>query len=556
MSQTLRQYVTRRFSDLSSERSSWISHWKDLARYIEPRIGRFLTNKANKGSKKNGFIINSTGTFSLRVLTSGLMTGLTSPARPWFKIGLADTFLNDSKQNKLWLGEIERILLSIFRKSNVYQSLISIYEELGLIGTGCMMVEQNDETVINTKIFTAGEYYFGLGSDGQVNAMYREFQKTIGQLVEEYGLDNVSANTKNQYENDRLDKYVDVRHGIEVNRRRQNGSFLAKDKKWASYHWEVSANENDSNEGFLRRSGFDEFPVMAPRWFVNTSDVYGRSPSMDILGDVKQLQTQERVKAKAQAKLVDPPMNGDGNLHSSQVNTSPGGFTSVVNVAGNKSFEPAYQIKPELAAFTTEIEKVENRIRKGLFEDLFLSISNLENVRSATEIVERKEEKLLMLGPVIERVEVELLDNLITRTFSIADRMGLIPPAPDGLEGAELNIEYISPLAQAQKAVATGVIERLGAYVGSAAELNPNALDKFNVDKSIDLYADALGAPADLTVSEDEVEELRAIRSDQARIQRQAEAQPQFVESAKTLSEIDPAGNDIVNQILGSATGQ
>jgi hypothetical protein len=419
-----------------------------------------------------------------------------------------------------------------------------------------MMVEQNDETVINTKIFTAGEYYFGLGSDGKVNAMYREFQKTIGQLVEEYGLDNVSANTKNQYENDRLDKYVDVRHGIEVNRRRLNGSFLAKNKKWASYHWEVSASENDPNEGFLRKSGFDEFPIMAPRWFVNTSDVYGRSPSMDILGDVKQLQTQERVKAKAQAKLVDPPMNGGGNLHPSQVSTAPGGFTSVKNINGEKAFVPAYQIKPELAAFTAEIGKVEGRIRKGLFEDLFLSISNLDDVRSATEIVERKEEKLLMLGPVIERVEVELLDNLITRTFSIANRMGLIPPAPDAIENAELNIEYISPLAQAQKAVATGTIERLGAYVGSAAQLNPNALDKFNVDKSIDLYADALGAPADLTVSEDDVEEVRAIRSDQARVQRQAEAQPQFVESAKTLSEIDPAGNDIVNQILGSATGQ
>jgi hypothetical protein len=551
MAQSLRQYVNSRFTELQSERSSWMAHWQDLSNYIEPRIGRYMTGGNNKGSKKNGTIINSTATFSLRVLTAGLMTGLTSPARPWFKVGLSDIELNKHRQNKLWLDEVERILLTIFRKSNVYQSLISIYEEIALTGTGCMFVEQDDANVINTNTLTVGEYYFGIGANGHVDTMCREFRKTVKQMVEKYGFENCSTTTQNLYKNDKLENWIDVRNLIEPNRQRRDGSYLAKDKPFASFHWEVSANENSGDEGFLLRSGFDEFPIMPPRWDVKSSDVYGRSPAMDILGDVKQLQSQEKTKAKAQAKLVDPPMVGDANIHPSQTNTAPSGFTATVSVNGAKSFVPAYQIDPKLGEFTHEIEKVEKRIQRGMYEDLFLAISNLDDVRSATEVIERKQEKLLMLGPVIERVQVELLDNLITRTFAIANRMGLIPEPPEEISDAQLEIEYISPLAQAQKALATGTIERLGNYVAQLAAINPDAIDKFDADESINLYAEALGASPKLIKSNEKVAQQREDRAKQIQEQQQMEAMPQAVQSAKTLSESGDAGQDVVDRVLG-----
>lgn len=555
MTQSMRQYVTLRFEDLRAERSSWVSHWKELSQNIEPRIGRYLTSDNDKGSKKNGNIINSTATQALRTLTSGLMTGLTSPARPWFKLGLSNAELNNVKSNRLWLDQVEEILLTIFRKSNVYQSFISVYEELGLAGTGCLFVESDVKTVINTKVFTVGEYYYSIGTNGHVNTFCREFQKTVKQLVEEFGYENCSSQTQNQWDNERYENWVEVRHLIENNTNRKRNSFLAKHKPFISYYWEVGGNQNGESEGFLRISGFDEFPIMPPRWDVKSSDVYGRSPGMDVLGDVKQLQTMEKKKAKAIAKLIDPPMNGAPGIQPSQTNTAPGGFTSVKNIGGQKSFEPSYELNPRLFEFLNDIEKVEARIKRGLYEDLFLAISHLDDVRTATEIIERKEEKLLMLGPVIERIQVELLDPLIERTFAIANRMGLIPEPPEELEANEIEIDYISPLAQAQKAVATGNIERLGAYVGNAAQLNPNALDKFDFDESIDQYAKALGAPAKLIKDKKVVEEDRAARAQQMQAQQMAEQTPGVVDSAKKLSEIDPAGNDIINNILGNANG-
>lgn len=555
MAQTLRQYVTTRFTELQSERSSWVSHWQDLSKYIEPRIGRFLTGANNKGSKKNGSILNSTATFSLRVLTAGLMTGLTSPSRPWFKVGFTDINLNKSIQNKLWLNEVEKILLAIFRQSNIYQSLISVYEELSLAGTGSMFIEEDREKVINTNTLTIGEYYYAIGPDGRVDTMYREFRRTVKQLVEKYGYEMCSRQVQSLYDNDRLENWIDIRHAIEPNRQRRDGSYLAKDKPYTSLHWEVSASDDDGDQGFLLRSGFDEFPTMAPRWDVKSSDVYGRSPSMDVLGDVKQLQSQERVKAKALAKLVDPPMVGDSNIHPSQVNTAPSGFTSAVNVAGNKTFVPAYQIKPEINHFTADIEKVEGRIQRGMYEDLFLAISNIDDVRSATEIIERKQEKLLMLGPVVERIQVELLDNIITRTFNIANRMGLIPEPPQGIQDANLEIDYISPLAQAQKAVATGNIDRLVQYIGQLATVKPEVIDKFDGDASVDLYAEALGVSPKLVKGQDDVAKDRAIRAEQMQQQRQAEAMPDTVKTAKDLAETSPAGQELVDNVLGNLAG-
>lgn len=556
MTQSLRQYVDVRFQDLRSERSSWQSHWKSLSQYIEPRIGRYLTSDTNKGSVKNGLIINSTATQSLRTLTSGLMTGLTSPSRPWFKLGLADAELNDVRANRIWLDSVERVLLAIFRQSNVYQSLISVYEELGLSGTGSLFVESDMEKVINTRVFTVGEYFYATGSNGRVDTFYREFRKTVKQLVDEFGYENCAIQTQSLYDNGRYENWIDIRQAIEPNRQRRDGSYLAKDKKFASYYWESGSTETGPNEGFLRKSGFDDFPIMAPRWDVKSSDVYGRSPAMDILGDVKQLQSMEKNKGKAIAKLVDPPMTGDSNITPSQVNVAAGGFTAVKNVGGQKSFVPAYQIDIRINELSQDIEKVEQRIRRGLYEDLFLGISNLDDVRSATEIVERKEEKLLMLGPVIERIQVELLDTLIERTFNISMGMGLIPEAPEGLEPHEIEIDYISPLAQAQRAVATGTIERLGAYIFNAAQANPDVLDKFDFDESVDQYAKALGSSPKLIKDKKAVEKTRAIRAEQIQQQQAQEAAPNMVDSAKKLSEIDPAGNDIINQILGSASGQ
>jgi len=552
--QTDRQHVDQRFEDLKSERSSWLQHWRELSEFIQPRIGRFMLTGNNKGGKKNGKIINSTATFALRVLASGLMTGLTSPARPWFKLGLGDSRLDDVRSNRLWLDEVEKILLSIFRKSNAYQSLYSAYEEIGLGGTAAMFIEANSQTVINARTFTIGEYSLAIGPDGRVNTFYREFRKTVDQIVREYGINNVTASTRNLWERGQLDAWRCIRQAIEPNPKSVKGSLAAGDKPWRSWHWEVSATKGGPGDGFLRKSGFDDFPIMGARWDVRPSDVYGRSPAMDILGDVKQLQMEERQKAKGIAKLVDPPMAGDPNIDPTQVSTAPGGFTSTPNIGGQRSFQPAYQVDPRIGELMADINEVEERIREGMFVNLFLAISSIEDVRSATEVIERKEEKLLMLGPTIERLQVELLDPLIDRTFNIANRMGMIPPPPEDIQGRDLDIEYVSPLAQAQRAVSTGTIQRLLVFTEGVAGINPAALDKIDADEAVNEFATAVGASPKLIRSQDDVEEIREQRAIKAQQERAVGAASGLVDSAKTLSESGAAGQDMVDNILNQVT--
>ena len=546
----LRTRLDRLVAQMRQERASFIAHWRELSEYILPRQSRFLTTDRNKGDKRNQKIIDTTATLAARTLASGMMAGVTSPARPWFRLTTQNPGQSSSGEVKAWLSAVESRMREVFNRSNLYNALPMCYQDLGVFGTTAMLVIEDDEDLIRCYPLPVGSYMLGNSARLSVDTMAREFQMTVRQLVYQFGRDACSDQVRNLFDRGQTEDWIDVVHVIMPNEDFRQGPGPAKRKRFLSVHYEAGADKGK----FLRESGFDEFSVLAPRWSVIGEDIYGHSPAMDALGDIKALQLEQKRKAQAIDKLVNPPMAGPSSLKTQRASLLPGDVTYIDVMQGGQKFEPAYVINPHLEALISDIRENQDRIRRSFFEDLFLMIANDQRSNiTAREIEERHEEKLLMLGPVLERLNDELLDPLIDRVFGIMLRQGAIPEPPRALQGQEIRVEYISVMAQAMKMVGLSSVERLLGFVGNLAGANPSVLDKIDGDAAVDAYAEMVGAPPGIVVGADVVTKIRKER-EQAAAQAQAmQAMQTGAQGAKLLSETDTGGDNALTRMLGVA---
>ena len=544
-----------RKQELWNERSSHISHWRELSETQQPRGGRFFTSDVNKGGKRHNHIFDETATWALRTLAAGMMSGVTSPARPWFKLALPDKDLMEAGAVKTWLHQTAELMRAIFAASNTYRTLHTIYEELGLFGTGATVLLPNYNTVIHHYPMTVGEYAIANDEMGNVDTLVREFKLTVHQMVERFGLNAVSESVRNMHSMGKLHTWVDVVHLVEPRQQRDVTKADNKNMRFKSCYFEPAAcGENK----WLSESGFKRFPALCPRWSVTGNDVYGASPGMDVLGSVKQLQHQQLRKAQAIDYQVNPPIGVPTALKNQSVNRLPGGV-SYIDTAGSGKIESLFNDDLNLQHLREDILDVRDRIRTGYYADLFLMLAN--DTRSgvtATEVAQRHEEKLLMLGPVLERLHNELLSPMIDITFDYCERAGILPPAPPELQGMEISVEFISVLAQAQRAVAAQGMDRLLANVGSIAAAKGGDMgvwDKIDVDQVIDDYAEMFGVNPEIIIPDDQVAKVRQQRADAQQAQQSAMAAAELPAAAKTASEIDTQNlEDVMQRLTGYST--
>ncbi|MFM0151435.1 portal protein [Paraburkholderia sediminicola] len=538
----LRQHVDQRLVGLRMDRYSWWTHWREIAEYLLPRRYNWLVtpNKVNRGSPINQRIIDSSGTKAWRTLSSGMMSGMTSPGRPWFRMTLEDQELAEAPGVKLWLDQVTKRMERVFASSNFYNGMATLYGDLASFGTAPMIIYEDFKDVIRCYNPCAGEYYLAIGPRGDVDTLYREFVYTCYQAAKEFGVENCSPTVQQAVKTGgaALTREIVIGHAIEPNDDIVPGSQGFRGAAYREIYWEIGNSETTC----LRLRGFTECPFIAPRWDVSSNDAYGRSPAMDALGDIKQLQVEQKRKAQAIDKIVNPPMIADVQLKNQPASLLPGGVTYVNSTANGVGFKPAYEIKPQLGELLEDIQDVRKRISDTFFEDLFMMISQLDTVRTATEIDERKEEKLIQLGPVIERFDNEALDMSIDRTFSIMLRRGLLPQIPDALRGQHIQTQYISMLSEAQKAASTASIERFAQFVGNIAGANPEALDNVDWDEMIDEYADMLGVSPKIVVPLAKVMQIRANRAKQQQQQAAMQNSMAAVQGAQVLSNTDVGG--------------
>lgn len=554
----LRQTVDARLATLEMYRYSWWVHWRELAEYILPRRYQWLItpNKFNKGSPINQKILDSTGTIAGRTLASGLMSGTTSPVRPWFRLGVEDAELAELAPVKMWLDECTKRMQRVMASSNYYSAKAIQYFDLVVFGTAPMIIYEDNEKVIRCFNPCAGEYYCASGRNFTVDTLYRKFVMTIDQAVREFGIDNVSESTRQAAQSagrgSQLDREIVIGHAIEPNAEfiAEGGGFgpsgVPRRFSFREVYWEYGASQNLA----LRVRGFEDCPFGCPRWDTVSNDAYGRSPAMDALPDIKQLQLEQRRKAQAIDKMTNPPLVADVAMKNEPASLLPGAINYVANLGAGTGMRPLFTITPPIQELKIDIQECQARIKDVFFNDLFLMISNLDTVRSATEIDARKEEKLVMLGPVLERNNSEGLDPDIRRIFGIMARNGLLPPPPRELHGVPVKVSYISTLADEQRASATSAIERLFAFAGSLAGAKPDVLDNLNFDEAIDTMADLLNVTPKVLQQDAAIQSIRAARAKQQQAAAMAQASMAAVQGAQTLSQTDVGGGQNALQMM------
>lgn len=284
MPETTQERLNKQLKQLESERSSFEPHWRELSDFINPRGSRFLTSDVNRDNRRNTNIVDPTATLAARTLSSGMMSGITSPARPWFRLATTDPDMMDYGPVKVWLEAVQNRMNDMFNKSNLYQNLPLLYSSLGTYSTGAVAVLEDDADILRTVMLPMGCYYLANSARGSVDTCFRKFSMTVRQLVQEFGLEKVSARVRSMWENANDESWIAVIHAIYPNVDRDTAKLNNKNKPFASVYYE----ENGDGDTMLRESGFDEFPILAPRWEVNGEDVYGSScPGMIALGQVK-----------------------------------------------------------------------------------------------------------------------------------------------------------------------------------------------------------------------------------------------------------------------------
>jgi hypothetical protein len=548
-----RDKLFTRWGQLKTERATWWAHWQEITSYLLPRNGRYFVQDRDKGWRRHNAIYDNTGTRALRVLGAGMMAGATSPARPWFRLGTPDPELNRYQPVKLWLDDVTRRMQLVFQKSNTYRALHGMYEELGAFGTASSIILPDYQSVIHHYPLTIGEYCIAQDYQGRVCTLYREFEKTVGEVVKEFGRENVSTTVKNMYDRGSIDSWIRIIHAIEPRADRDLSKRDAKNMAWRSCYFEVGGNP----DVYLRESGFERFPAVVPRWAVAGGDIYGHSPGMEALGDVKQLQHEQLRKAQGIDYKTKPPLQAPTSLKNRDVDTLPGGISFVDGNNPNGAIRTAFEVNIDLNHLLMDIQDVRERIRGAFYADLFLMLANATDTRmTATEVAERHEEKLLMLGPVLERLHNELLDPLIEITFDRMVTAGIVPPPPQEIQGMDLNVEFVSMLAQAQRAIGTNSVDRFVGNLGAVAQIKPEVLDKFDSDQWAEVYSDMLGVDPKLIVPGEQVAVIREARNQAMAAKEQMAAAEQQAKTAKDLA-ASKTGNDsnALMDIMGQFSG-
>ncbi len=558
------QYFHQRMLQLDEYACGWDEVWKDCADHVLPWRQKFLSRSDGQTSRGHGRSshsdrsvelrmnderINSLATWAVRMGAAGMMQGFTSPARPWYRTTTRDSTLAKRRDVKEWLFETDARTRAQLQRSNIYQVFPNVYESLLTFGPAAMLLDGDPITLFRAYFFPIGSYRLACDDTLRVDTFYRRVALTVRQTVGKFGLDSVSQRVRELWTGNRFDDKIDIIHAIEPNP--DHRSMGLTSKRFMSV-WVEQAETKDV-EGFLHVGGYEEFPVMTPRWGLLDEDCYGYSPIMDAMGDVKQLQILERRKLQALDWVNRPLLTSPASLKISKKDMVPGKMIQVPSANQGDRIQAAYTVPPAVIGENAkEAVTVGQRVERLTHSDLWLIATMSDRSKTATEVLEIKQEKMQQLGGVVERVNDELSEPVVNRVQAMMLRAGKLPPPPDILKGQELQTEFISEMAMAQKMTGVAAIAQTAAFFQGLSETWPEVGDGFNADEAGAKYAELTGAPPDLVRTKDEIAEIRGAR--QAAQQKQAELDElqQQAMAAKDLAQAPLDGDNALKAALGN----
>ena len=553
---TSKSRITARKTVLEGLRSPHMKDWQKITQVIRPERGLYLEGSTTEESKRPTSLINSTPAVASRTLSSGMISGASSPAYEWFKFILDDEDVAKWGPVKQNLEIRERITRTYLARSNFYQQLEVLYGDAADFGTGIGIIEPHPTQIFAVKLFSPGQYLISQNALGDIDTIYAFDWLTTLDIMARWK-DRASKAVKDAYNAGNYSTKFRVWYIIEPNQVQDSGA-LWRGKPWVKFVYEES-NTEEGEKAFLEISGYNEWPGFDLRWRVGSGNVWGTGCGALALGDAASLQTYEFRDAQAIEKAVKPPLKAPIFLKNKPINQAAGGVTYYDPYTANNSEVGAiYQISPGvLSAMSARIIDIERRINEVYYKDLFLMLATSDRREiTAREVEEKHSEKLLALGPVLQRTHRDTLDNALSRVYRMLDSAGAYPEAPDEFKNLAIGPRYTSALAYAQRAAGAASIERFFGFLGNISQAFPKVSFKVNAMKGVDHYADAIGVPAEVMV-EDDIAQAEYEKMAQAQAAPdQAAAMQSAAQSAELLSRTDttrPSALSFLLQRAGAA---
>ena len=523
--------LSDQFSKLKSKRANWENHWQEIADYCLPRRAD-VTKSRSAGDKRTTFIFDGTALHAAELLSSSLHGMLTNAATPWFSMRFKNEMLASDEESREWLEACTQTMYIALDRSNFQQEIHELYTDLIIFGTACMMVEEDDQKFLRFSTRHIKEIYISESDKGVVDTVHREFKMTARAAFQRFG-DQLSQRIIKIAEDKPYDE-VTLYHCVKPNDKQNPYRMENTAMPFTSIYYD------NEDKKIISISGFNEFPFVVPRWLKSSSEQYGRSPSMTALPDIKMVNKMSETTIKAAQKMVDPPLLVPDDSFILPVRTQPGGLNYYRSGTRDR-IEPL-----NIGANTPVGMNLEDQrraaIRQAYFVDQLLMSQDVR--MTATEVMQRNEEKMRLLAPVLGRLQAEMLQPLITRCFNILLRKEILPTPPVTLQGNTIDIEYVSPLARSQRTGDVQAILRALEIITPLAQMMP-VMDYLDSDKLVKHITDVLGVPRKILRSDQEVAQIREQQAQAAQQQAELDQASQMAEAggkaAPLLREVNNA---------------
>ena len=511
-------------SRLMEKRSTWESHWQECADFMQPRKAE-ITKERARGDKRNIQIFDATAIHALELLASSLQGMLTSSANRWFAMRYKENVLNESDEAKEWLEDATDKMYLAFGRSNFQQEIFETYHDLITFGTSCLMIEEDENDIVRFSSRHIKEFYIQENKRGFVDTVYRRFKMPVGAAIDKFGLENFSRDTAILFKKEPFEE-IELVHVVRPRTIYNENKLDQKNMPFQSIYFEYGSGH------IINIGGFKEMPYVVPRYLKASTEIYGRSPAMNALPDVKVLNKMVETALKAAAKQVDPPLLVPDDSMLSPIRMSAGSL-NYYRSGSRDRIEPL-NIGQQTSVTLNQENQRREAIAKAFHIDQLLVQSN--RTMTATEVVQRNEEKMRILGPALARLQQELLQPMILRVFNIMLRNKLFAQAPEVLAGQEIDIEYVSPMALAQKGQELQSLMRGLELFGSISQLAP-VQDYIDEEGLIKQIIRITGLPARMIRGDKEVKMMREQR---AAAQAQQMQMMQAMQEAKVAKDAAP----------------
>ena len=527
MAQTdLTKDLQRRFNKLRGQRSYWETHWQEVADYMMPRKAD-VTKRRSKGDKRTELIFDSTPLQAVELLAASLHGMLTNPSTPWFSLKFKNEELQDDDEAKMWLEGATNTLYSVFNQSNFQQEIFELYHDLITFGTAAMFIEEDDDDTLKFSTRHINEIFIAENEKGRIDTIFRRFKISARAAIRQFGDVSTAISKINQRSG--YDE-VNIIHAVYPRNEYNPDKQDKKNMPFESVYYEEGSLDE------LSVSGFKEFPFVVPRYLKASHEIYGRSPAMTALPDVKMLNEMAKTTIKAAQKQVDPPLLVPDDGFILPVRTVPGGLNFYRSGTRDR-IEPL-----NIGANNPLGLNMENQRRDAIRNTFYVNQLMLQQgpQMTATEVIQRNEEKMRLLGPVLGRLQSELLKPLIDRAFAILFRKDMFAQAPDFLSGTDVEIEYVSPLAKAQKSTELQSIMRGIEIMGSLANVAP-VFDFVDFDKLVKHLVDIVGVPKKVLKTSAQVNAERQQKKQQMEQMKQMQTLQQTAQAGRDLAPLAKA---------------